>query len=680
MIGINLSGAEFGRGNVYGRDYVYPTRSDLDYYASRHIALVRLPVKWERLQPTAGGTLDPREVARLKAFLVQAAEAGTSVIVDLHNYGRYHGQVLGTPGAATADFAAFWKALATEISGMPALAGYDLMNEPHDMGSATAWPRAAQAAIDAIRSIDSRTAIYVEGDSWASADVWTRSNKALVLSDPADNLVYEAHVYFDRYGSGAYAESYDAQGADPLIGVERLQSFARWLDAHGARGIIGEVAVPKSDPRWLTVLDNFLGAAESYGIDVAYWGGGSAWGNYPLAPRARTGEANPQLAVLERYADAPAAVDLSGGGALIGGRGDDSLIGADGDQRLAGRAGADRIDGGGGIDLVSYRSSPRAVDVDLLRSLQHGGDAEGDRLSGIEGIEGSGFGDVLRGDAGANQLRGFAGADTLEGRGGGDLLDGGAGIDTAVYAMPVTIDLALAVQGNGDRLISIENVTGSDFADRLFGDDRANILSGGGGDDWLEGRGGGDTLDGGTGVDTVSYASAGGGVTVQLESGRASSADSGSDRLIAIENITGSGFDDVLRGSAGTNVIDGGDGADRIIGLGGADRLTGGAGADAFVFTSIGDSLPGAPDVITDFTSGSDRIDLSGIDAMLGRSGNQHFAFIGGAAFTGPGQLRIEAAAGGGFTIFGNVDADLAPDFAVSAFAGAPLTAADFVL
>ncbi len=683
-IGINLSGAEFGTGNVYGRDYIYPGQSDLKFYADRGITLVRLPVKWERLEPVVGGPLDAGEVGRLKTFLADAAATGSQVIIDLHNYGRFGGQVLGSAGAPIADFASFWSKLAQAIGGSPALAGYDLMNEPHKLGNADIWPAAAQAAIDAIRGVDMTTAIYVAGDNWSSAGSFFRTNKTLGgLTDPADNLVYEAHIYFDRYGAGTYTETYDAQGANPLLGVQRLQSFQKFLEANNARGFIGEVAVPKGDPRWLTVLDNFLGAAEAYGIDTAYWGGGPWFGNYALGPRGKSGAPNPQLAVLERYANSAVDLTLTGGDgndALAGGRGKDVIGGGGGDDALRGRGGADVIDGGTGTDSVSYRSSPRAVSIDLQRSVQRGGDAEGDRLTSIETVHGSGFADVLRGDAGPNALYGHAGNDLLEGRGGGDLLDGGWGNDTVVYASAVTIDLKLTVQANGDRLVAIENVTGSDGADRLRGDDRNNVLTGSGGDDVLEGRGGTDTLDGGTGNDTASFASASAGVTASLITGKANGAATGSDTLIGIENLAGSGFDDVLRGDGGVNIIDGGAGNDRLIGMGGADRLTGGAGADVFVYTVVADSLAANPDHVLDFTPGIDRIDLTGVDAMAARSGNQPFSWIANAAFTAPGQLRIDTSVAGQVTVFGNVDANLLPDFAIVLHTMLPVTVTDFVL
>src|SRR6185295_14112803 len=96
-----------------------------------------------------------------------------------------------------------------------------------------------------------------------------------------------------------------------------------------------------------------------------------------------------------------------------------------------------------------------------------------------------------------------------------DSLDGGIGTDTASYATAgagVAARLA-APAGNtgdaaGDSYVSIENLTGTNFADTLTGDGNANVLAGLDGNDTLIGGAGADSLDGGAGSDTASYATA----------------------------------------------------------------------------------------------------------------------------------------------------------------------------
>lgn len=85
----------------------------------------------------------------------------------------------------------------------------------------------------------------------------------------------------------------------------------------------------------------------------------------------------------------------------------------------------------------------------------------------------------------------------------------------------------------------------------------------------------------------------------------------------------------VITGTAGDDRLTGQDGADLMYGGMGRDVLTGGFGADVFVFQSTSESGVGrVRDVITDFESGIDLIDLSGIDANKHIRGNQELQFV----------------------------------------------------
>src|SRR5262245_30992698 len=184
MFGVNLSGAEFGWGKKYGFDYIYPNESELDYYHSKGLDLIRLPFKWERMQPELGGPLDPAELARMTTFLNEAAERGMHVIIDMHDFGRYAGQVIGSDAVPVSAFQDVWTKHASALGNNPGLGGYDIMNEPHDMGGPDAWPNIAQAAVNAIRTVDPSTAIYVEGTAWSSAQTWMSFNSNLLINDP----------------------------------------------------------------------------------------------------------------------------------------------------------------------------------------------------------------------------------------------------------------------------------------------------------------------------------------------------------------------------------------------------------------------------------------------------------------------------------------------------------------
>ena len=136
--------------------------------------------------------------------------------------------------------------------------------------------------------------------------------------------------------------------------------------------------------------------------------------------------------------------------------------------------------------------------------------------------------------------------------------------------------------------------------------------------------------------------------------------------------LSGLGGNDTLNGGSGNDTLLGGDGLDILWGESGADTLTGGTGADTFAYAATNDSGVGVGlrDVITDFLSGTDRIDLSGIDANAAVAGNQAFTLIGATStFTAAQQLayHYEVLNSVEYTVMeGNVDASLTADFQIA--------------
>ena len=292
--------------------------------------------------------------------------------------------------------------------------------------------------------------------------------------------------------------------------------------------------------------------------------------------------------------------DIVAGNAVanyINGRdGDDRLWGSGGDDILEGGAGADRLDGDAGMDWASYQGSNAAVTVNLAGGTVTGGHAEGDVLTEIENVIGSDYEDVLTGNDDANRLDGGAGADQL---------DGGGGSDWVSYQWSdagVTVDLAEGTfeggHAQGDVVSNIENVTGSDHADVLWGDGNVNrlegglgddelsgaggadVLDGGGGDDLLYGSPGADQLNGGAGYDVLTYQLSGAGITINLEEGTLTGGYAQGDVFTGIERIAGSDHRDVLTGDNRSNELHGMAGADELRGNDGDDKLEGGADAD----------------------------------------------------------------------------------------------------
>jgi len=311
--GVNVSQAEWGDplNETYGvGNYTYASAPTFNYFAARGLPFIRLQVKWERLQPTLGGDLDSTQLGYLQADVADAAAAGAVVIICPHNEARYatlESQVdnnnydmdacvidnpcPGSPvNVTSANFVDFWVKMSNVFMNEPAVAAYDLTNEPHDMGAAN-WSQIAQMALTAIRNNGDNKTIMIEGNSWANATYWASDNgNTPFISDPASNYYYEAHLYFDHDFSGQYTWTYDQELANvedppfgPNIGSDRLAPFVTWCQTNNVPCYLGEFGIPNDDARWLTVLSNFLVALDQASMPGTYWAAGELWDNYPLS-------------------------------------------------------------------------------------------------------------------------------------------------------------------------------------------------------------------------------------------------------------------------------------------------------------------------------------------------------------------------------------------------------------
>lgn len=201
---------------------------------------------------------------------------------------------------------------------------------------------------------------------------------------------------------------------------------------------------------------------------------------------------------------------------------------------MIGGPGNDRLDGGSGhwSDNVVYGSAAEsAIHADLSKGFATG---EGhDRLIGIEAVWGSWHDDVLIGDDGENGLHGDYGDDRTYGRGGDDDLEDYGGRDADIIS-----------GGPGD--------------DRVAGGGGNDLLRAGKGDDVIDPQIDDDVVRGGGGFDTAFYSSFGP-VTASLARGTATvrrpKAFGGTDRLVGIEALVGSHYDDKLVGDDGDNEL-----------------------------------------------------------------------------------------------------------------------------
>nr|WP_321509673.1 Hint domain-containing protein [uncultured Celeribacter sp.] len=236
----------------------------------------------------------------------------------------------------------------------------------------------------------------------------------------------------------------------------------------------------------------------------------------------------------------------AGNDILQGDSGTNTLSGGQGDDTFIGGEGADTFIGGSGQDNIDYSGSDAAVNVNLGTGELSGGDADNDTVvSGVDGVIGSEYDDVLTGfdqqgtepgDTYTNEFWGMGGNDVISGMDGDDYISGGDGSD-------------VISGGGGDDII--------------FGDAGSDVIDAGSGDDTVDGGSGDDVIMGGAGDDIIS----------------------------------GGEGNDVISAGDGRDTVSGGAGNDTITGGGDNDTLEGGDDQDTFVITPSGDSSYGSTTV-----------------------------------------------------------------------------------
>lgn len=304
--GVNLAGAEFGDvlPGVEGKDYGFPTTSEVDYFLSKGMNTFRVGFKWERLQSAAYGELDATYDGKLRALVSYAASKGATVILNPHNFARYYGATVGSAQVPSAVFADFWRRVASEWVSTPNVM-FNLVNEPHDIPTEQ-WVDAANAAITAIRSTGATNPVVVPGNGWTGAHSWASSSYGtpnsvalLKIADPGNNVIFEAHQYMDASSGGKTGECMST-----TIGSERLAPFVKWLRDNHFKGMVGELAGGDNATCTAALQDmlTYMMANTDVFVGWQWWAGGPRWsGGYPFDLNPKGGVDKPQMAVVTPF-------------------------------------------------------------------------------------------------------------------------------------------------------------------------------------------------------------------------------------------------------------------------------------------------------------------------------------------------------------------------------------------
>ncbi|KAG2132688.1 glycoside hydrolase family 5 protein [Suillus bovinus] len=250
--GVNIAGFDFGcgtDGTCVASNAVPPIYQlsgidglgQMQHFVNDGYNVFRLPVGWQYLtNDQMTGVLDETQFSKYNMLVSDCLSTGAYCEIDIHNYARYNGQVIGQGGPSNEIFAELWSNIASHWKDETRVI-FGIMNEPHDIPNLAAWAESVQSAVTAIREAGATTQIILlPGTDWASAKTFVSSGSAEALSTVHNpdgtytNLVMDVHKYLDNDGSGSNAECV-TNGID-----DTWSPLTTWLHANGRQALNSE--------------------------------------------------------------------------------------------------------------------------------------------------------------------------------------------------------------------------------------------------------------------------------------------------------------------------------------------------------------------------------------------------------------------------------------------------------
>jgi len=297
LTGVNLSGAGFGNAlpGTAGTDYFWPTQQQIDYFLNKDMNVIRIPFLWERIQYSVNANLATAYANELVKVVSYVTGKGKYIIIDVHNYQSYYGNKIGESSVTIANFVDLYTKLYALLSPYGDKVIWGIMNEP--LGSSYAiWVQACQAVINKLRSLGSDELILVPGLAYTGAGSWGNNGNWFNMwnvTDPLNNLAYEAHMYLDSDQSGTSDTC-----VSTTIGVERMHYVTGWMRAYGRKVFMGEIGAGRNAQCYQAINNTFQYMSDNSDVWLGWtwWAGGPGWGSYiyTLTPYDTSNTAPPQ--------------------------------------------------------------------------------------------------------------------------------------------------------------------------------------------------------------------------------------------------------------------------------------------------------------------------------------------------------------------------------------------------
>ncbi|KAG4442571.1 hypothetical protein IFR05_001983 [Cadophora sp. M221] len=297
LAGVNIAGFDFGVDIMLGFS---DGAAQMQHFAKDDgLNLFRLPVSWQFLinsnalasgsgnttqARSASGSLDVANANKYDLLVKACLTTGAFCAIDIHNYARFEGKIIGQGGPSNADFANLWSQIATKYANETKVV-FGLMNEPHDIPDMKLWAASVQAAVTAIRAAGATTQmILLPGNDFTGAQTFVSNGSAGNLSTVRNpdgsntSLIFDVHKYLDVDGSGQHLECVSNHIEDTFM------PLASFLTANKRMAILSETGGGNS-PSCLTNVCNmlmFINANSDAYLGYAGWSAGGFDTKYNL--------------------------------------------------------------------------------------------------------------------------------------------------------------------------------------------------------------------------------------------------------------------------------------------------------------------------------------------------------------------------------------------------------------
>jgi endoglucanase len=288
--GVNIAGFEFsvdtsGNRNVNGAQdiSVNGTLQMQHFVTDLGLNAFRLPVAWQYLvNNVLGGPLDPAACAKYDKLVQGCLSSGAALcIVDVHNYARWNGGIVGQGGPTNDQFALIWAQLAGKYGAEPRIA-FDIINEPHNL-NITLWAATNNAVVAAIRKTVSSNMILLSGMDFASAGAFPKNSGPAMLGvknpdGSTTGLIFNVHQYLDADYSGTNPEC-------TYNNVDAFNYLAKWLRTNNRQAFVTETGGGNT-ASCATLLCQELDAINANSdvfVGVTVWSAGAFSSTYMLS-------------------------------------------------------------------------------------------------------------------------------------------------------------------------------------------------------------------------------------------------------------------------------------------------------------------------------------------------------------------------------------------------------------